>query len=86
MVIEQCHKLGLLDKGLEIVIVQENLCKKLGLKVNKKRRMTIQTANGRKEEIQGCVEYLELEVRGVKTYAHTFVVQLALYQLLLGRS
>ena len=85
MVIEQCHKLGLLDKGLEIVIVQENLCKKLGLKVNKKRRMTMQTANGGKEEMQGCMEYLELEVGGVKTYAHAFVVQSAPYRLLLGR-
>ena len=53
--------------------------------MNKKRRMTMQTANGGKEEMQGCVEYLELEVGGVKTYAYAFVVQLAPYQLLLGR-
>ena len=45
----------------------------------------VQTANGGKEELQGCVEYLELEVGGVKTYAYVFVVQSALYQLLLGR-
>jgi len=31
------------------------------------------------------VEYLELEVGGVKTYTHAFMVQPALYQLLLGR-
>jgi len=42
-------------------------------------------ANGEKEEMQGCVEYLELEVGGVKTYAHAFVVQSAPYRLLLGR-
>ena len=53
--------------------------------MNKKRRMTMQTANGGKEEMQGCVEYLELEVRGVKMYAHAFVVQIAPYRLLLGR-
>jgi len=45
----------------------------------------MQTANRGKEELQGCVEYLELEVGGVKTYAHAFVVQSALYRLLLGR-
>jgi len=45
----------------------------------------MQTANGGKKELQGCVEYLELEVGGVKTYAHAFVVQSALYWLLLGR-
>jgi len=67
------------------VIVREDLCKELGLEVNKKRRITMQMANGGKEEMQGCVEYLELEVGGVKTYAHAFVVQSAPYWLLLGR-
>ena len=59
--------------------------KELGLEVNKKRRMTIQMANGGKEKMQECMEYLELEVGGVKTYAHAFVVQLVPYQLLLGK-
>jgi len=85
VVMGQRHELGLLDEGSEIVIVREDLCKELGLKVNKKRRMTMQTANGGKEEMQGCMEYLELEVGGVKTYAHAFVVQSAPYRLLLGR-
>ena len=35
--------------------------------------------------MQGYVEYLELEIEGVKIYAHAFVVQIALYWLLLGR-
>jgi len=48
--------------------------------------MTMQTANGGTEKMIGCVEYLELEVGRVKTYAYAFVVQLALYCLLLGRS
>ncbi|XP_006456524.1 hypothetical protein AGABI2DRAFT_146341 [Agaricus bisporus var. bisporus H97] len=43
------------------------------------------TANGEKEAMLGCVEYLELEVGGVKTYAHAFVVPRAPYRLLLGR-
>ena len=45
----------------------------------------MQTANGGIEKMMECVEYLELEVGGVKTYAHAFVVQLAPYNLLLGR-
>ena len=77
--------MGLLDEGSEIVIVREDLCDELGLEVNRKRRMTMQTANGGKEELQGCVEYLELEVGEVKTYAHAFVVQSVPYRLLLGR-
>jgi len=79
------RELGLLDERSEIVIVREDLCNELGLEVNRKRRMTMQTANGGKEELQGCVEYLELEVGGVKTYAHAFMVQSAPYRLLLGR-
>ena len=51
MVIEQCHELGLLDEGSEIVIVREDLCKELKLEVNKKRRMTMQMVNGGKEKI-----------------------------------
>jgi len=66
--------LGLLDEGSEIVIVREDLYDELGLEVNRKRRMMMQTMNGGKEELQRCVEYLELEVGGVKTYAHVFVV------------
>ena len=45
----------------------------------------MQTANGGKEKLQGCVEYLKLEVGGVKTYAYAFVMQSAPYWLLLGR-
>jgi len=55
------------------------LYKELGLEVNKKRRITMQITNRGKKEIQGYVEYLELKVREVKTYAHAFVVQIALY-------
>jgi len=57
----------------------------LQLVVNREWKMMMQTANGGKEEIQECVEYLELEVGEVKTYAHAFVVQSALYWLLLER-
>jgi len=74
VVMGRCQEWGLLDERSEIVIVREDLCKELGLEVNKKRRMTMQMANGGKEEMQGCMEYLELEVGGVKTYAHAFVV------------
>ena len=85
VVMGQRRELGLLDEGSEIVIVREDLCKKLGLEVNKKRRITMQMANGGKEEMQGCMEYLELEVGEVKIYAHAFVVQPAPYRLLLER-
>jgi len=75
--------LRLLDEGSEIVIVREDLCDELGLEVNKKRRIMMQTVNREKKELQECMEYLE--VGGVKIYAYAFVVQSAPYWLLLGR-
>ncbi|KAF9449673.1 hypothetical protein P691DRAFT_645657, partial [Macrolepiota fuliginosa MF-IS2] len=41
--------------------------------------------NGGSEELEGCVEYLEVDVGGIKTFAHAFVVKVAPYHLLLGR-
>jgi len=41
VVIGRHREMGLLDESSEIVIVQEDLCKELGLEVNKKRRMTM---------------------------------------------
>ena len=41
--------------------------------------MTMQTANRRKKEIKRYIKYLKLEVGGVKTYTHVFVVQLIPY-------
>ncbi|KAF7761172.1 hypothetical protein Agabi119p4_10581 [Agaricus bisporus var. burnettii] len=47
--------------------------------------MMMQTANGGKEELEGCIEFLGITVEGVPTYAHAFVVKSAPYRLLLGR-
>jgi len=47
----------------------------MGLVVNREQKMTMQTTNGGKKGMLGCVEYLELEVKKVRTYVHTFVVQ-----------
>jgi len=74
MVMERCKEIGLLNKGSEIVIIKGDLCDKLGIEVNIKRKMMMQIANREKEKMQGCVKYLELEVGGVKTYAHVFVI------------
>ncbi|KAF8802583.1 hypothetical protein BYT27DRAFT_7060660, partial [Phlegmacium glaucopus] len=79
------EEVGLLDEGSEIVVMRRDLCEELGAVVNKNRRMTMQVANNVKEGLEGCVEFLEIDVGGVKTYAHAFVVTSAPYRLLLGR-
>jgi hypothetical protein len=45
----------------------------------------MQTANGEAQEMGGCVEMLEIDVDGIKMWAHAYVVPNAPYQLLLGR-
>ncbi|EKM81912.1 hypothetical protein AGABI1DRAFT_90243 [Agaricus bisporus var. burnettii JB137-S8] len=72
---KEVKEMGLLDEGSEIVLIQKDLCEELKL----------ETANGGKEELEGCIEFLGITVEGVPTYAHAFVVKLAPYRLLLGR-
>ncbi|KAF8816293.1 hypothetical protein BYT27DRAFT_7277147 [Phlegmacium glaucopus] len=78
-------EVGLLDDGSEIVVIRRDLCEELGVTVNRNRRMTMQVANNVKEGLKGCAEFLEIDVGGIKTYAHVFVVDSAPYRLLLGR-
>ncbi|KAF8815582.1 hypothetical protein BYT27DRAFT_7079612 [Phlegmacium glaucopus] len=79
------EEVGLLDEGSEIVVIRRDLCDELGAVVNKNWRMTMQVVNNVKEGLKGCAEFLEIDVGGIKTYAHAFVVDSAPYRLLLGR-
>ena len=51
---------------------------------NVKKRMMMEAANGSTSELPGCVEMLEIDVEGLKTWAHAFIVPSAPYWLLLG--
>lgn len=79
------EEVGLLDEGSEIVVVRKDVWEELGFKVNPEVEMVMQTANGGKEPMLGCAENLEIEVGGLKTRAHAFVVPQAPFRLLLGR-
>ena len=78
------EELGLLDGGLEIVLIREDLWEEVRASVNVKKRMMMEAANGSTSELLGCVEMLEIDVEGLKTWAHAFIVPLAPYWLLLG--
>jgi hypothetical protein len=43
----------------------------------------MQTANGSSQELAGCLEMLEIEVEGIKSWAHAYIVPDAPYHLLL---
>ena len=78
------EELGLLDGGSEIVLIREDLWKEVGASVNVKRQMMMEAVNGLTSELTGCVEMLEINVEGLKTWAHAFIVSSAPYRLLLG--
>ncbi|KAF8889393.1 hypothetical protein BD779DRAFT_1469895 [Infundibulicybe gibba] len=76
---------ALLDEGSEIVVIRKDLRDELKLKTNGQVSMTMETANGGSEQMGGCVEWMEIKVDGLTTWAHAYVVPNAPYRLLLGR-
>jgi hypothetical protein len=75
---------GTLDDGSKLVVISRRKVDELGLKVNKKRLLSMEAANGSIEVMRGCVEWLEIEVSGIKTWGHVYVVDGTPYDLLLG--
>ncbi|KAG2065137.1 hypothetical protein BDR04DRAFT_977441, partial [Suillus decipiens] len=67
-------ELGLLDEGSEIVVIREDIWKKTNAPRNQQICMRMQTANGGAQEMGGCVEMLEIDVAGIKSWAHAYVV------------
>lgn len=76
---------GLMDEGSEIVVVRKDLWEATCHSANPNRRMMMQAANGGTQVLKECAEFLELEVGGIKTWAHAYVVPFAPFKLLLGR-
>ncbi|CAA7265260.1 unnamed protein product [Cyclocybe aegerita] len=76
---------ALLDDGSEIVVMRRDLWEETRHKVNMRRNMMMETANGDLEKMEGCAEFIEVEVNGLKTWVHAFVVPQAPFRLLLGR-
>ncbi|KAG2096553.1 uncharacterized protein F5147DRAFT_583972, partial [Suillus discolor] len=52
--------------------------------INKNIHMHMQTANGGSQDMSGCLEMLEINVDGIKMWAHAYVIADAPYCLLLG--
>lgn len=77
-------KLALLDEGSEIVVMRVDIWRKTHTSRNLQIHMRMQTMNGGAQEMGGCVEMLEIEVEGIKIWAHAHVVPDAPYHLLLG--
>lgn len=77
--------LALLNEGSEIVVIREDVWKECKVPMNAGLHLKMQTANGGTQLMHGCVEMLEIEVAGIRTWAHAYVIPNAPYRLLLGR-
>jgi hypothetical protein len=67
-------ELGLLDEGSEIVVIREDIWKKTQAPINTGMCMRMQTANRGSQDMARCSEMLEIDVEGIKTWAHAYVV------------
>src|ERR1700678_4616043 len=65
--------------------MREDLWKEEKVPVNTSRKMRMEAANGSMSELPGCAKMLEIDVDGLKTWAHAFIVPTAPYPLLLWR-
>ena len=79
------EEITLLDDGSEIVVIHEDIWKVSQVVINSNIKLCMQTVNGGIQHMPGCLEMLEIDVDGLKTWAHAFVIPDAPYQLLLGR-
>ncbi|KAF6754085.1 hypothetical protein DFP72DRAFT_813394, partial [Ephemerocybe angulata] len=80
----RAYVVATVDSGSELVVVSRRMVERHGLRVNESIELSMEAANGSVERMGGCVEWLEIEVEGVKTWGHAFVVEGAPYDLLLG--
>ena len=67
------------------MIIREDLWKEIKVPVNTNMMMKMEAANGSTSQLPGCVKMLEINVDGLKTWAHAYIVPSAPYWLLLGR-
>jgi hypothetical protein len=76
---------GMLDPGLQIVVIRCDLAKEVNAHINPNHLVEMEGANGATNWTLGCAEYLTMQVGNVPFKIHMHVVEDAPFQLLLGR-
>ena len=76
---------GVLDQGSQIVVIREDLANEVGAKINTRRTLRMEGANGSTSRTLGCAEDLEMQIGDVSFTMHAHVVRTAPFRLLLGR-
>jgi hypothetical protein len=78
-------KYGILDPGLQIIIIHQDLAEEVGAFINTRHHIEMEGANGTTNWMVGCTEYLTMQVGGVLCKVHTHIVEDTPFKLLLGR-
>jgi predicted aspartyl protease len=85
--IEGLHEVEcILDSGSQIVSISEAVWRTLNRELNPRWKITMQSANGSRDESLGLIENLELEIGGMKLHVQAHVIRNPAYNVLLGRS
>lgn len=80
----QVTEAGVIDPGSQIIVIREDLVRKVGAGINTDRQLQMEGANGSTNWTLGCAEYLPLCVHGIPLNVHAHIVEHAPFQLLLG--
>ncbi|GBG83429.1 hypothetical protein CBR_g37142 [Chara braunii] len=75
-----------IDNGSEAVIIDEDLAVQVGLGLDRSYLFEIETADGRKQQINGVCHKAAIEVQGVRVSLPVFAVKNCCSDLLLGRT
>ncbi len=76
---------GVLDRVSQIVLIGEDLANEVSTRINARRTLRMEGANGSTPRTLGCMEDLEMRIGDVSFTTHAHVVRTAPFRLLLGR-
>jgi integrase-like protein/reverse transcriptase-like protein len=76
---------GVIDPGLQIIVMQEDLAQKVGATINTDCQLQMEGVNGATNWTLGCAEYLPMCTGDIPFLVHAHAVQQAPFQLLLGQ-
>jgi hypothetical protein len=76
---------GVLDQGLQIVVICEDLANEVGAQINTQHTLRMEGANGSTSRTLGCAKDLEMQIGDVSFTIHAHIVRTAPFCLLLGQ-
>jgi hypothetical protein len=76
---------GVLDQGLQIVLIRKDLAQEAGVHINMWHQIDMEGTNGTVTKTLGCTENLIMQVGDIEFKIHAHIIDHAPFRLLLGR-